>query len=302
MITTTWGGIAAIAGARTTARNATRLVDAHGTLIVIIPTRDGLVIGADRRTNDAVHHDRDNALKIRTVGRYTTVSAVGQPTFFDRSMPDLPLYDAPTIARDYLASRNLAGLLQQHMEPLAKTLIEKLQDYLRLYPPGALEQQENDILFNMIFGHMVETSGPYEVTVLSIGYRPDIPAPTFPYRTYDEALLDARPIIHGNIKAWEVLAKTSDPRFAKWRNDPAISRLNGRPRAIASVSAEEGLAYCRAMIRATSEILPLVDTSVNHVGRTVDIGILLKRSGFRWLFRDRGGAATTMAQRGSTTM
>jgi len=36
-----------------------------GTLVVIVPTRDGIVIAADRRTNDEVRGDLDTTLKIR---------------------------------------------------------------------------------------------------------------------------------------------------------------------------------------------------------------------------------------------
>src|SRR5258708_2332865 len=62
-----------------------RPIPEPGTLVIIVPTRDGIVIGADRRTNDEVRGDVDKTIKIRPIGKFTVVAATGSPPWADRA-------------------------------------------------------------------------------------------------------------------------------------------------------------------------------------------------------------------------
>ena len=89
------------------------------------------------------------------------------------------------------------------------------------------------------------------------------------------------------VKAYLELKDGHDKRFDRWRNEKPIKKLLGKHVPAKDVSDLDALKFCQEMIRASAEMLPLIDTSPNHVGHKIDVALISGEKGFRWLFRDK---------------
>jgi len=56
-----------------------------GSLVVAVPTKKGLVVCADKRTNDNLRGDLDTATKITQVSPNAAAASTGTPVFLDRT-------------------------------------------------------------------------------------------------------------------------------------------------------------------------------------------------------------------------
>ena len=125
----------------------------HGTLVVAVPARDGLVVCSDKRlSNLDAGTVEDTFVKIRKVDRRTLFVATNTIAFRDRSSGELA-FDVFDITsryvqqRPFAAGRSFWGGLKRH-------LLEQLQDYLakRKYEEWpATDVVNNRLLFNLLF-------------------------------------------------------------------------------------------------------------------------------------------------------
>jgi hypothetical protein len=262
-----------------------------GTLVIIVPTKDGFVIAADRRTNDSVRGDLDITLKIGRVGQFTAITVTGDSTWLDRATMKVR-YDAVEIAEDILSADDLTGALSQYWTPLAMSLTGKFKQYLSSYPlsqwPPAMDTLPDNALFQMQVIHYDLRARQMTVSNLVVLYRPQFGNPWVQASIGDyvpEQLRDSEPMAFGNIKAYVELRDGHDRRFAKWRKERSIRKLLGKHIPANRVSKRDALMFCQQMIRASAEVLPLIDTSPNHVGTTMDVALLSSGTGFGWLYR-----------------
>jgi len=255
-----------------------------GTLVTAVSTRDGLVIGADRRTNDFVQGDRDTTVKLTSIGRFIVVAGTGFSMFSQSAEhPEIIVYNASSIAAEYLRHRDLSRSVQSHLEPLGRMLISRLQQVLDPQAPPRLP--DNSVL-QLVLAH-IDAVGRQSLHAVRIIYVPLRSGGSYFATTQSFAdFPSGMPRLFGNTLGLEVL-QSGDPRFERWRRDAAIMALHRAPRGSGNVTAQEAVEYVKAITRATAAIIPYVDTSSNHVGSTVDIGILKTHSGFHWLYRDK---------------
>ena len=262
-----------------------------GTLVIIVPTRDGFVIAADRRTNDVVRGDLDTTLKIKRVGQFTALTITGNSTFLDRATMKVR-YDAEEIAVNVLGADDLTGTLSKYWTPLAMSLTDKFKQYLSNYPlsqwPPAMDTFPDNALFQMEVVHYDRRAKQMTVNNLVVLYRPALGTPWVEPSVGEyppEKLRDSEPMAFGNVKAYLELSDGHDRRFDKWRKQRSIRKLLGKHVPANHVSKRDALKFCQQMIRASAEILPLIDTSPNHVGTTMDVALLSSGAGFGWLYR-----------------
>lgn len=247
-----------------------------GTLITVVPTHDGLVVGSDRRTYDPVHGDRD-VLKIRVVRDAVLLAAAGTPTFSTQVKPDDVLYSATDIAAGFLQKYDLRLDVRPRLADLGELLCRRLQ---AVVPPATLPVDETRIVFQLIVAQC-----PAETQRLSV-----LRVTNFGGTAYLSAVEPVRglelgvPLCYGNVNAID--AMKDDARFVRWRADRSLAKFYAPPLGRQNVSAADAVAFIRAITRASSEILPMIDSSRNHVGPDVDVALLPNRGRLRWLFHD----------------
>jgi hypothetical protein len=262
-----------------------------GTLVVIVPTRDGFVIAADRRTTDQVRGHLDSTLKVRKIGKYTVVASIGSSEWADGTTLKTS-YSADDIAEEFLGSKDLNGGMSDYWDPLASVLVERFEHNLAKYPisegPSAHDSLDNS-LFQLLVVHYDQRAKETTVNRLVVLYRPTLGTPWMQVnlRGYSQGdLLDSEPMAFGNVAAYLELRDGHDGRFDGWRSDRPIKKLLGRHVPKNRASKDDAKRFCRDIINASAEMLPLIDSSPSNVGLTVDIGLVSQKSGFRWLYRD----------------
>jgi hypothetical protein len=261
-----------------------------GTLVVIVPTRDGIVIGADRRTNDEVRGDLDTTLKIRKLGQFTSATATGNPTWDDRATLRT-MYDVRDIAETFFRDRDLSGSLSELWRPLAVSLVEEFKLYLANYPfsqwPVAHDTPDN-ALFQLEVVHYNQQDKQFSLNNIVVLYRPQLGSPWMEVTNSEaspDQLRDSEPMTFGNRAAYLELKDGHDKRFDRWRKNKNIKKLLSQHIPASRVSKQDALEFCRELIHASAEILPLIDVSPNHVGFQIDVAMVSTR-GFIWILRD----------------
>src|SRR4051812_3272906 len=103
------------------------------TLVVATPTRDGIVLAADKRSCDPVRGVRDTLTKVVAIAPHTAVALTGRPTV--ESYCDGPadpafvtLYDAETAICDFY--RTVEPSFPETTKGLAEKLCSGFEGYL----------------------------------------------------------------------------------------------------------------------------------------------------------------------------
>lgn len=262
----------------------------HGTLIIAIPTRDGLVIVADKRTSDPIRGDLDNAEKIVNIGKFTAISTTGISNFLDRRTFQ-ELFSAEQVITEYAQNNPFPPSSDAEWRHIADALAAKFRSFLSWLPiwdwPSDGDPPDN-ALFQIAFFHYDTERGSYRVDTLRFGYRKVLPEPWMEIRGYHEppeALLTARPMVFGNLAVYNELKAGRDARFADVRMLPSVRRLLSPGIEAKTISKTEAIEFAKTVIQVTSQRLYLVDKSTYHVSEVVDVAIIDPRQGFSWLER-----------------
>lgn len=262
------------------ALSAQTFIPVSGTLIVAVPTREGIVIAADRRTFDSVRGDLDTTLKIRPIGQFLAITSTGNATWMDASTLKIA-YNAKDIAEEFFHEQLPVDGLPEDWEPLARRLLGRFKKYLADYP--ILSSDLQDPLFQMEIFHYDPRTKQATVHNLRILYNAPPGSPQWDVKPLSA---DSGPIAFGNTLAYRELSDGHDPRFDHWRHDAAIVKLLDKPLPANRISKEDALRFCQQIIRASAEMLPLIDHSDDHVGTAMDVALISKK-GFVWLYRDQ---------------
>jgi len=258
----------------------TPAIPVAGTLIVAVPTRDGLMIAADRRTYDSARGDLDTTLKIRPIGPFTAITTTGNATWMDSSTLQVA-YNAKDIAEAFFREHEPQGNLAQLWDPLARTLLRKFKEYLEDHPVRTSDLQNP--LFQMEIFHYEPASKVTTIHNLRILYNAE---PGQPQWDVQPLSANSGPIAFGNTLAYRELSNGNDARFDHWRHDAALRKLMGKPLPANRISKEDALRFCQQIIRASAQMLPLIDRSDDHVGATMDVALIAK-TGLIWTYRDK---------------
>lgn len=263
-----------------------------GTLIVFISTKDGIVIGADRRSYDAVRGDRDTTVKLVFAGQFTVVTDTGHPTWVDASTFEVR-YNAASITATFLRDQNLRSSISEYWIPLMNLLRTKFGELVLSQVPfgrwPSAHDAPDDALFQVQVAHYVADTRQSSLDNMVFLYRPDPPNGWMSSSISSASrgqLEDSEPLVFGNLKAYTELKSGHDPQFNCWRNNKHIKRLLSRHLPAKLVSKKDAVAFCRSLIKAAAEITPVIDKSDNHIGSSIDVG-LLSSKGFTWLYRDQ---------------
>lgn len=225
-------------------------------------------------------------MKIRIVRDSVLLAAAGRPIFSNAARPDLIIFSATAIAADFLATYDLRNGAQPHLAALGNMLCRRLRSVVA---PSALQVDSTGIVFQLIVAQCT-ANGAQRLSVLRVTNFASIQFLAAAEAV--EGLRDGVPRCYGNVMA--INSIKNDARFVGLRSNPNLARFYAPPRGRANVRPAEAVAFIRAITRVSAAILPMIDSSENHVGADVDVGLLPNRGRFRWLYRDRLGERSAL--------
>jgi hypothetical protein len=257
----------------------------HGTLVIAVLTADGLVIVADKRTNDRVRGDLDTQIKIEKIDRIGAFSTTGLPRFLN-PITFAELFSAERSVADYFRITGAVTSMDSHWIPIAKRLMGDFDNFLLQLPfthwPGDGDLPDYALFQVVFFYYDVD----YRISTLRFCYRKKFPKPVIQFTKHDTPsaiLLTATPEAFGNITVFNEIKSGQDSRFSDVRADPIIKKFFKQSLKAKTVSVPDAVLFAKEMIRVTSRRLHILDQSPFHVGEAVDIAIIKIREGFKWL-------------------
>jgi hypothetical protein len=258
----------------------------NGTLISLLPSKDGLVIVADKRTNDRIRGDLDSANKIIQIGKFMAFSATGTPDFLS-PVTFLPMYSAEKITSNFFESHG--SLNRDSLVPLAVLLQNKFKDLLNSlqYFEWPLDGDPPDnALFQLgLYGYNA-VANQFEVKYLRFCYKKQFPKPFIQVTYYEEdkeAFSNSKLMILGNTSVYNEIVQGNDNRFSDLRSDPRVKKFIFSKADIHKVSKKEAISFLKFLTKESSKRTSLIDSSPNHIGQIVDVAIIDKTKGFTWV-------------------
>ena len=260
----------------------------RGTIVVAVATKEGLLIAADRRTSDPLNGVLDNKTKIIRLLRTAAFSSTGTSRFHFRDIASGEdrgkAFDADEIVANYFYNINFENT-DEFWKGLTRTLRNDFKGFLSHMAydtwPESGDIAHNNGLFQLVFLY-VDENGVIGITDLQFCYiKGQSPTIKFMKGQYpSENFNRVDPYIAGNIDVFFHVRDGTGERFDEMRNDQSVMRLwKGRP-DVETVSVEEAEAFCRKLIKVTSEC-------DSFVGQTYDAAILNHTDGFRWLSQNK---------------
>jgi hypothetical protein len=243
-----------------------------GTLVVAVPTKDGLVACSDKRAfNHGTQTFNDDLVKIHKVNSRTLFVATNTVGFLDPRTGKVA-FDVFGITSTYLARREFVPE-RQFWEGLKSEIRKQLLAFLATQ--SFKDQPETDIannrlLFNLIF-YSISNGGArsysfrvfYEKSRSPVVYIPDVVSEEV--RT---------PKLSGKGKdVMDYLAR--EPLLGR---DPSIFRFDQRNFDIQKTSAADAVTFARRLFVLANVGVPQANVSAAH-----DCALLSYQTGFKWI-------------------
>ncbi len=263
-------------------------VSSQGTLIVQVPTRDGIVLCADRRTWNFVQGASDNEDKLfelsaRSAFATSGIRAVHSPRDLSK------LYDVAESVRKFFVATDALRIFD-HWERLQKWLGESYVDYVR---NGGLRFDS---------AHFLADGTVYTLRFLYLNADGDVRVSQIAFRQFRRAGAAEDTLEVGmthdsgsELKSVRLLGQTevatelksgTDKRFDDLRRDPEIRRFYDLADP-SRVSVNQGLHFAKLMIRVSHERHGLLPSGTRLlVGPTCNCLLMAPRKGVRWLGRN----------------
>jgi hypothetical protein len=234
------------------------LIAVHGTLIVALATNKGLVVCADKRTNDAIRGDLDSKLKIIQAAPSTLITVTGHPTFYDiLDNRTLNLaFSAEDLTKSYFLKQGLYDN-DEFWRNLAYRLKNEFEQFLYARPfrfwPETGDPPDNALFVIGVF-HLDKARGPQAAYIRFSYIKSERPIITIRRIREPEAnFTSLKPIMLGNLAVYNETTSGQDKRFDDMRSDKLLRHfLHDRP-AVKTVSVASALDFSRKFIKLTSE-------------------------------------------------
>jgi hypothetical protein len=263
------------------------------TLVLATPTRDGLVLAADKRSADPVRGVRDTLTKVVAVGPHTALALTGRATFESyRACPPGPpvfttLYDAEAEIRDFY--RTVEPSFPGTTQGLADRLRSGFEQYLQTqpfddWPDGG--EPPGYALYLAVFAHWCGRARRGQLVMAKFLYEKSPGRPLRGVRWVEvgaERLSYARAVPFGNLAVVGEIRHGADPRFDDLRGHPAVRRFLLDPTPADAVSAREAADFSKFLVRQCSDRTPLLGDSAYLIGPTCDVAVIDECRGFSWV-------------------
>lgn len=257
-----------------------------GTLIVVVPCQEGLVICADRLGTNAKAGTTTEIQKLFQIGPAAAFAATGTTTLQDLN-DDSFQYDVCKIIDEFFREQQF-----DYKSPLAQALAKHLTNRFNNFfwkfthlplPKLIVEDKEYRHFFRLIFCYL-DGNESAKVNVGDFFYDSEIEQFKLGINpvTEDE-LKGIAPMVFGDRVVFDELRNQTDKRFDKARNDPTIKRFITGKAAAGEVTEKEALQFAKKLILISSKMTPVISGKPTTIGEVVDCGIIRIGKGFEWI-------------------
>jgi hypothetical protein len=273
----------------------------HGTLIIAVPTKSGLVVCADKKMLITGARSRLlDVVKIKQLGSHAAFGLSGNPVFYDPSN-GRQLFSAEDVVRRFYSDKELR-LIKDTWRKFVPALQQEFTRFLSGLtaaeaPPSG--PAPSYFLFHLPFWY-VDADGEFGTTTISIKYiKEQGMVQGFCLPESAAAFQVGRAFAWGSVEVFDELRTGRDPRFESFRSDPQIKRLVNDSPPVNEVEAEEAAIVLKRIIKFSSENLTLLAPNKLDVGSTTDCALISKTDGFKWLPQDEAVVASKVPSRSS---
>jgi hypothetical protein len=255
------------------------LVPAQGTLVLLLPTRVGIVACADRREWNRIEGAKD-VDKIFPVGQSTAFIIVGNEALSIPQNGNLKrVYSLAGSVRKFYSHHPFSGTnsgwneLAEFLKKDFETAYRDQRTAIEISPSAT-----DDVVWEIDFLYLQNQKPAIQQIEYHLGGALDVAAlPRKPYITgqTDVTLRILRP------------QQFHDSRFSDLWGQDLIRRVwNGFAAEYpANVTVQDALVFSHTFIRASAERMHLVNSGPDLVGPTCDCFLIGERSGLKWLQR-----------------
>lgn len=253
-----------------------RLKATHGTLVIAIPTLEGLVIAADKRGSTSAN---DDETKIFQISKFTAISAVGDATYADPStlVNDKPevLYSACGIVQKYLAPHSTVST--ELIEKATQSLIDEFFSFLgTLHPTSIPAAPPNQPLFKVLVFRV--SAGACQIDAVDVVYHNNGKEIGAGHEVVDHTARQLRFYAYGRPEVINELTIGSDPRFSDLREHPDIKNILSSEKEL--LTKEEAIRCAQLLIRESANRIPLLTGSPSTISPTSDVAFIDEKTGF----------------------
>lgn len=253
---------------------------AFGTLVVTVPTRNGLVICADKRKWNKVQGGIDDDTKVFQIGRNAAFAIAGHRSILSEKDYAVlfDVADAPMVFFRQHPAERIEGLWDNLQEAIVGAYRVHLE---RGGPPFTTEYLPPDrTLFLAMFYYVI--GGEIRVKKIRATYS-EVPQPAISTRLEDHSKVAIHLAqVEGQGEVVAELREGTNPNFNAMRSDALFQRLT-RGVQPSELSSAEGLQAARRIIEATSRLRHLLSApGPTMVSPSCDCGVLSPQNGFAW--------------------
>lgn len=249
----------------------------HGSLVVTIPSHDGLLMCADRREYNEVQGPVDGRRKIFTVGQKIAFAGTGFTRVLDRQTLK-PLFE---INAEVLAVLGQApeAEFEQRWQPLKQRLTDRLNELID-QKTWTAPDPANDGSIGVIYFLYLDSGGQIQSMRFNLTINAQGRAGIAETRITN--VLASVPTVDGQTDVVAQIFRGTDPALADVRADEQIKRvwLNKDPR---TTSLNDAIAVAHKLIRITNERHRLIASTPTKVSPDCDCLLMSALTGWRWL-------------------
>ena len=193
-----------------------------GSLVVAIPSRDGLIICADKRRiiGDQVE---DNFSKLLLIRPGLAFAVTGYPTFLFKGQVE---FDAFDISKRVLTQSTSSADVQRHVSELAERLRSDFETEARTYDPAdpLNDAPPSYVLFQVAIFSLRSDQKP-NLSLIQLEYHKPSTVTTNVVQQGPETFEKLGITALGDASLLRELREGHDPTFDHLRNDPSFARF-----------------------------------------------------------------------------
>lgn len=264
-----------------------------GTLIVVIPTREGLVICGDKRSHNEENGTiSDTTIKVRRLDDSTVYLATGI-VYRSHLGSFLGNFDLFAIVESWYQSHATTNLFSTETR-VQEPPLSGLRFTINPNPWEDLKRQlENKLSSSRGYQFLNQTNSFFEILFLRINDTGEPvargvvhPNGLFSSVLYGEPdnidLKKAEPILLGSREVYIELKEGNSEVFNDLRANPFLKPFLGNWRLREEVTPNEALAFEHTIIEATNERGQKLNDKI-HVSKECNCALLSYKMGFKWI-------------------
>lgn len=245
----------------------------RGTLVLIIPCRDGILICADKRMYRPSVGIDDNFSKVIKLNNFNGYAIIGAPIVWRNK---IKIFDVFDLLNEKLKEEAISDKDDFWNDLMYEVRIKFINTVLNApYNdwPNSEYPQNNYILFQVIFFHTDDQKIP-KMSLLQFRYIKNI-NPLVEINVYDLSVKGSFSAFGANHVIME-LQNGNNKEFDILRNDPKLSKILKNQVLAQDLSLEDAIYFGKNMITYSHKMYKLVSDIDGHIGPTCDLFLFNK--------------------------